>query len=102
MPKNKEEKKTQRPASTPEAREQQLVRLAVDLAEKQLREGTAASSTINHFLKIASSRESLEREMLEKQSKLYDAKAQNINKERESENLAKEAIDAIKSYQPGS
>ena len=91
-----------RPASNPEAREQQLVSLAVDLAEKQLRDGTASPSVIGHFLKIASSRETIEREMLQKQSALIEAKAQNINKDREAEDLAKAAIEAMKNYNSGS
>lgn len=86
------------PASTPEGREKQLVNLAVDLAEKQLREGTASPSVINHFLKIASSRESLEKEILEKQARLIEAKASNLNKDREAEDLAKAAIEAMKNY----
>lgn len=91
-----------RPASTPEAREAQLVNLAVTLAEKQLRDGTASPSVINHFLKIASSRETIEREILEKQAKLIEAKAANINKDREAEDLAKAAIEAMKNYNSGS
>lgn len=91
-----------RPASNPEAREQQLVNLAVDLAEKQLRDGTASPSTINHFLKIASSRDTIEREMLEKQIKLIESKASSINKDREAEDLAKAAIEAMKNYNSGS
>lgn len=102
MVKKKEETKGARPASTPEAREQQLVNLAVQLAEKQLRDGTASPSIINHYLKIASRREVLEREILEKQSKLIEAKAQNINKDREAEDLAKAAIEAMKNYNSGS
>lgn len=97
-------KKTERgqsPALSPEAREKQLVKLAVDLAEKQLREGSAAPSVINHFLKIASTRETIEREMLEKQSKLIEAKAQSIGKDREVAQVAKDAIDALKQYQGG-
>lgn len=94
--------KGSRPATTPEAREQQLVYLAVQLAEKQLRDGTASPSIINHYLKIASKREVLEREILEKQSKLIEAKAQNINKDREVEDLAKAAIEAMKNYNSGS
>lgn len=98
------EKKTKqsRPQSTPEGREQQLVSLAVDLAEKQLRDGTASPSVINHFLKIASTRETIEREILAKQSKLIEAKAQNISKDREAEQLAKAAIEAMKNYNSGS
>ena len=90
-----------KPASTPEGREQQLVSLAVDLAEKQLRDGTASPSVISHFLKIASRREVLEREILEKQSRLIEAKAENIVKEKEQEALAKAAIDAMKNYNAG-
>jgi hypothetical protein len=100
--KNNTESKGSRPATNPEAREMQLVNLAVTLAEKQLREGTASPSIINHYLKIASKREVLEREILEKQSKLIEAKAQNINKDREAEDLAKAAIEAMKNYNSGS
>lgn len=100
--KDVEQDKGMRPATSPEAREQQLVNLAVNLAEKQLREGTAAPSVINHFLKIASTRETIEREILEKQSKLIEAKASSISKDREAEELAKAAIEAMKSYNSGS
>jgi len=91
-----------KPATTPEGREQQLVNLAVELAEKQLRDGTASPSVINHFLKIASKREVLEREILEKQSRLIEAKAKSINRDKEAEELAKAAIEAMKSYTPSS
>lgn len=95
---DKKKKDKGRPASTPEAREQQLVRLAVDLAEKQLIDGTASPSIIGHYLKIASTRETIEREILEKQAKLIEAKAQSLAKDREAEDLAKAAIEAMKSY----
>lgn len=94
-------KRTRRPSSTPEGREQQLVDLAVNLAEKQLLDGTASPSIINHYLKIASRREVLEREILEKQSKLIEAKAESMSKDREAEELAKAAIEAMKSYNRG-
>lgn len=100
--KDEEQDKGMRPATNPEAREQQLVNLAVNLAEKQLRDGTAAPSVINHFLKIASTRETIEREILEKQSKFLEAKAQSISKDREAEELAKAAIEAMKNYNSGS
>lgn len=98
----KKEDKGARPASTPEARENQLINLAVSLAEKQLRDGTASPSIINHYLKMASKREVIEREILEKQSKLIDAKTQNIVKEKEQEELAKAALEAMKNYNSGS
>jgi hypothetical protein len=98
----KEESKGARPATTPEGREQQLIALAVNLAERQLREGTAAPSVINHYLKMASTRETLEREILERQSKLIDAKVESIFKGKEQEISAKAALEALRTYQAGS
>lgn len=96
------QKRNSRPASEPDAREKQLVSLAVDLAEKQLRDGTASSAVMTHFLKIASKREFLEREILERQSKLIEAKSSAITKGKEDENIAKAAIEAMKNYNSGS
>lgn len=93
--------RTNKPAMDPESRERQLVNLAVDLAEKQLTDGTAPPSIINHYLKIASRRESLERDILEKQAELIQSKAKNISKDRDAEELAKAAIEAMKSYTTG-
>ena len=95
------EKRQNKPADNPDSREKQLVQLAVDLAEKQLMDGTASPSVLNHFLKIASKRESLERDILEKQSELIHAKANSITRDRDGEELAKAAIEAMKSYSPG-
>lgn len=97
----KNAEQTSRPATSPEAREKQLINLAVNLAEKQLRDGTASSAVIGHYLKLASSRERLERDILEKNAKLIDAKAKNIDKERESEETAKAAVEAMRKYNPG-
>lgn len=98
----KEEPRGSRPATTPEGREQQLISLAVDLAEKQLREGTASNSVITHYLKLGSTRENIEREILEKQSKLIDAKAESIVKAKENEKTAKDALEAMRNYTSGS
>lgn len=73
MTANKVTKRTSKPATTPEGREKQLVNLAVDLAEKQLSDGTASPSIISHYLKLATKRESLERDILEKQSRFLEA-----------------------------
>jgi hypothetical protein len=102
MVKKKDEDKGMLPAKSPENREQQLISLAVNLAEKQLRDGTASPSVINHYLKMASRRETLERDILEKQSRLIDVKAQNIAKEKEQEEMAKAALEAMKNYSSGS
>lgn len=94
------EKKEQSRASDPENRERQLINHAVNLAEKQLLEGTASPSVITHYLKLGTTREKLEREILEKQSQLIEAKADNINRDRDAEELAKAAIEAMKGYAP--
>jgi hypothetical protein len=98
MVKKREEPRETRPASTPEGREQQLIKAAVDLAERQLLDGTASSAVITHYLKMASTREAIERDILEKQSKLIEAKAQNLANNKENEQLAKDAINAMKQY----
>lgn len=89
-----------KPALDPESREKQLINLAINLAEKQLQDGTASPSIINHYLKMASSRESLERDILQKQAELIENKAKNFAKDREAEELAKAAIEAMKNYAP--
>lgn len=87
-----------RPATTPEARENQLISLAVDLAERQLLEGTASSQVITHYLKLGSSKEKIEREILEKQKMLIEAKTENLQSSKRIEELYAEAISAMKSY----
>lgn len=87
-----------RPALSPEARENQLVSLAVDLAEKQLLEGTASSQVIVHYLKQGTLKEKLERERLEEENKLLRAKTEAIKSTKRSEELMKEAIEAFRSY----
>ena len=87
-----------RAASTPEAREQQLIALAVDLAEKQLIEGTASSQVISHFLKLGSIRAQIEKELLEKQRDLAAAKAESIKSCARMEELYLNAVNAMKSY----
>lgn len=86
------------PATTPEARENQMVSLAIDLAEKQLAEGTASSQVITHYLKLATSREQLEKEKLSRENELLQAKVQNIHSMANVEALYKDALNAMKSY----
>ena len=87
-----------RPALSPEARENQMISLAIDLAEKQLMEGTASSQVITHYLKLASSKERLEQEILEKQKDLIVAKTASIRDGKRYDELYKEAIKAMKRY----
>lgn len=87
-----------RPALTPEARENQMIALAVDVAEQQLRDGTASSQVITHFLKLATARERLERELLEREVELKKAKTELIQAEKQHGEMYKEAIAAFRKY----
>lgn len=87
-----------RPALSPEARENQLISLAVDLAEKQLQEGTASSQVITHYLKLGSTKERLEKEKLEEENKLLRAKTENLQSQKRVEELYSEAIKAMRNY----
>lgn len=87
-------------AMSPEAREKQLISKAVDLAERQLEDGTASPSVITHYLKMASKREEIEREILEKQKELINAKTKNLESGANSEEIYKEALEAMTKYTP--
>jgi len=92
-------KRRVRPALSPEARENQLISLAVDLAEKQLMEGTASSQVITHYLKLGTQKERIEREILEKQKDLITAKTEALQSQKRVEELYANALSAMKSYQ---
>lgn len=94
-----EPKKRRRPpATTPVARENQMISLAVDLAEKQLREGTASSQTIQHYLKLGSTRENLEQQRLMREVDLLQKKAETMASATRVEELYEKAIMAMRSY----
>lgn len=98
MGSNKKSTKKIRPAMTPEARENQMIALAVDLAEKQLLEGTASSQVITHFLKLGTTKEKIEREILEKQKELIVAKTENLQSAKRVEELYTNALKAMQTY----
>ncbi len=85
-------------AKTPEARELQMINLAVDLAEKQMREGNASSQVISHYLKLGTTREKLEQEKLAHENELLKARKQAIDAGARIEELFTEAISAMRSY----
>lgn len=87
-----------RRASTPEARENQLIALATDLAERQLREGTASSQVITHYLKLGSTKERLEKDILVEQKKLIKAKTESFESTKHADELYKNALDAMRKY----
>lgn len=90
-------KKT-RSALTPEARENQMIALAVDLAEQQLRDGTASAQVITHYLKLGATTAQYEKEQLKLENELLKAKAESLKSAERTEELYKDAIDAMRSY----
>lgn len=93
-----DKKSSMRPALTPEARENQMIFLATELAEKQLRDGTASSQVITHYLKLGSTKEKLEKEILAEQKKLITAKTESLQSSKHMEELYAEAINAMRNY----
>lgn len=89
------------PATTPEGREQQIIAIAYDLAEKRIREGTASAQEVTHFLKAGQTRNQLEIKRLEVDIKLAEAKASQIGNEEQLAKLQAEAIRAFTGYQGG-
>lgn len=87
-----------RPALTPEARENQMITLAMDLAEQQLRDGTASSQLITEFVKRGSTKARLEKEILAEQKELMAAKTENLRSAARIEELYNEAIKAMQRY----
>ena len=96
--KNSEEIAPIRPALTSEARENQLIALATNLAEKQLREGTASSQVITHYLKLGTTKEKIEKEILERQKELLEAKTENLRSAKRVEELYSNALKAMREY----
>lgn len=92
------ETRKRKPALTPEARENQMISLAVNLAEQRMMDGTASSQLIIHYLKLATTKEKLEKELLEKQVELARAKTSQIESEQRTEELYAQAIEAMKRY----
>jgi len=87
-----------RPSTTVDGREAQLVSAAIDLAEKQIQEGTASSQVITHFLKLGSSREQLEQQRLVRENALLDAKVEQLASQQRMDELYREALDAMSMY----
>ena len=94
----KEDETPPKRARTPEGRENQMISAAHDLAEKQIKNGTASSQVITHFLKLGSTRERLEQERLEHENELTRVKIEAIESQKRVEELYMEALSAMRSY----
>lgn len=90
--------RSMRPALTPEADENQMISLSMDLVRQRLIDGTATSQETTHFLKLATPKARLELEILEKQKELITAKTEAIRSEAKVEELYSEAINALRRY----
>lgn len=89
---------TSRPASTPEAQENYMINLAMKLVEKRLLEGTASSAETTHFLKLATSKNELEKTKLEEENKLLRAKTEALQNAKRYEEMYGKVIAAMKKY----
>ncbi len=94
----KDEETRRKPATTPEGRENELISSAIDLAEKQIRSGTASSQVVTHFLKLGSTRERLEQQRLEHENELTRVKIEALESQKRVEELYMEALSAMRSY----
>lgn len=86
------------PAKTVEEDENQMIHLATQLARKQLEEGTASSQVITHYLKQGSTKERIEKEILEQQKELMAAKTESLKSAKRVEELYKDALTAMRTY----
>ncbi len=95
---SQQKKVNRRPANTPEGRENQLISLAADMAEKQLIAGTAPAQVVTHFLKLGSTRERVEQERLQNENLLLSAKIEQMASAKRIEELYETALNAMRSY----
>lgn len=87
-----------RKALTPEARENQIIAKAMDLAERQIDEGTASSQVLTHFLKLATTRAELEKEKIKHENELLRAKTESLQSAKKMEEVYVKALNAMKRY----
>lgn len=87
-----------RPATTPEGRENKLISMASELAERRIRDGTASAQEIVHFLKLGSTREKLEQQRLANENALTQVKIEALESQKRVEELYGQALDAMRTY----
>lgn len=86
------------PATTPTDREQQMINYADELAEKQLRAGTASSQVITHYLKLGTSREHLEQERIANENLRLKAQIAHLESQTKAEELMAQVLEQMKIY----
>lgn len=98
---DEEARSRRKPATTPEELESQMIALAHDEAERQIRSGNASSQVLTHFLKLGSSRERLEQERIRHENELSQVKREAMQRADRMETLMEDAIKAMRSYHGG-
>lgn len=89
-----------RPGLSRETDENQCIALSIDIAKQKLLDGTAPTSMVMHFLKLGTTRELLEREMMEQQKELMEAKKQALESQAKVEQMYADAMRAMQKYSP--
>ncbi len=98
MAKEQSVQRNRPPARTVEGRENQLIALAIDVAEQQLRTGKASSQVITHYLKLGSTREKIEKDVLEKKLVLMEAQTKALDSAETIKELYTNAMNSMRSY----
>lgn len=75
-----------------------MAALAMELAERQLRDGTASAQVISHFLKAGSIRERLEQQRLSQENNLLGAKIDSMASSKRVEEMYGRALNAMRRY----
>lgn len=91
-------RRRRKPATSPEGRELELSAAAYDLAEDQIRSGTASSQVITHFLRMGSTRERLEQERMQHEVELMEVKKEQLEGQKRVEELYVNALEAMRGY----
>ena len=87
-----------RPALNPESRQNQMISMAENLAEKWLQDGTAPAQVVTHYLKLGTMRERLELERLKGEIKLQEAKTKALGDVEEIKVMYANALKAMRTY----
>ena len=86
------------PAMSPEDQEDQLVTLAVDLAMRRLKEGTASNQLVAEIIKMGTQKERLAREKLQRENDMLKVKTEAIEASKRNSELYADAIKAFRQY----
>ena len=88
------------PSLTVEGRFDQLVNLAVDLAEERLRDKSASNQLISEIIRYGSQKEKLTREKIQMETQMLAAKADALRAQETSAQLLQDAMRAMTEYSP--